>query len=80
MWVADADGPLGPYDLAHAQQVTDSSQYVGRLIQDRNTGQWLLLTFAHDHHDNTFVGEILDPVPFHAPDASPIAVLAPSTT
>lgn len=64
VWVADAEGPLGPYDLAHAQQITDSSQYVGRLIPDRNTGEWLLLTFANDHHDKTFVGELLDPVPF----------------
>ena len=67
VWVADADGPLGPYDLANAYEITDSSQYVGRLIQDRGTGQWMLLTFANDHHDKSFVGEIRDPVPFRVP-------------
>lgn len=72
VWVAEATGPLGPYDLAHAQQITDSSQYVGRLMPDRDTDQWQLLTFANDHRDKTFVGELLDPVPFrlaHQPTA-----------
>lgn len=67
VWVADAEGPLGPYDLRRAHQITDSSQYVGRLMQDRDTSEWLLLTFANDHHDGSFVGELLDPVVFHPP-------------
>lgn len=71
VWVADAAGPLGPFDLAHARQVTDSSRYVGRVIRERQTGEWVLLTFANDHPDGSFVGELLDPVPFQPPPRRP---------
>ena len=64
VWVATADGPLGPYQLADATQVTDDSQYVGRLIRDRVTGKWLLLTFRNFDAAGNFIGEITDPRPF----------------
>lgn len=67
VWVASAAGPLGPYDLAGAAQLTDGSRYVGRLIQDRTTRQWLLLTFYNKNRLGTFIGEITDPEPFHLP-------------
>lgn len=70
VWVAKATGPLGPYELADAVQITDGSRYVGRLVQDRATGQWLLLTFRNKDTTGTFSGEITDPEPFHLPWAS----------
>jgi sucrose-6-phosphate hydrolase SacC (GH32 family) len=63
VWVAAASTQVGPYDLAGAQQLTDSSLYVGRLIQQRDTGEWMFLAFAHDADDGSFVGEITDPQP-----------------
>ena len=65
VWVAKADTPLGPYDISGAQQLTNSDRYVGRLINDRQTGQTMFLAFRHDSHDGTFVGEIDDPQTAH---------------
>ena len=70
VWVAHAAGPLGPYEIAEAEQITDDSRYVGRLIQDRTTGQWLLLTFGNKDTLGNFIGEITDPEPFYLPAAS----------
>jgi sucrose-6-phosphate hydrolase SacC (GH32 family) len=65
VWVAKADTPLGPFDILGAQQLTNSDRYVGRLINDRQTGQTIFLAFRHDSHDGTFVGEIADPQTAH---------------
>ena len=70
VWVARAAGPLGPYEIADAEQITDDSQYVGRLIQDRTTGTWLLLTFGNKDTRGNFIGEITDPEPFWLPAAA----------
>ena len=69
VWVATAAGPLGPYDIANAVQITDDSLYVGRLIQERTSGQWLLLTFRNKDSLGNFIGEITDPEPFSVPAA-----------
>ena len=70
VWVARAAGPLGPYEIADAEQITDDTRYVGRLIQDRTTGQWLLLTFRNKDTRGNFIGEITDPEPFRLPAAA----------
>jgi beta-fructofuranosidase len=61
IWVATAESLLGPYDISGAQQLTQSDLYVGRLINDRKTGQTKFLAFRNLGHDGTFVGEIDDP-------------------
>ena len=61
VWVAKAETMLGPYDIAGAQQLTNSDLYSGRLINDRNTGQTKFFAFRHHAHDGTFVGEIGEP-------------------
>lgn len=61
VWAARAKSVLGPYDIADAQQLTDRSLYVGRVIARRETGEPLFLAFRHDAEDGTFVGEITDP-------------------
>jgi sucrose-6-phosphate hydrolase SacC (GH32 family) len=62
VWVARAESPLGPYDLANAQQLTNSDRYVGRLINERQTGQPMFLAFCHDSDDRkSFIGELDDP-------------------
>ena len=63
VWWARAESLLGPYDVAGAHQLTDSSQYSGRLIQRRDTHQWCFLAFHNDGPDGTFIGEIPDPQP-----------------
>jgi len=61
VWAAKADGPLGPYHLAEAQQLTDSRLYVGKVVTDRHTGDPWFLAFRNDGPDG-FVGEITDPM------------------
>ena len=73
VWAAAAAGPLGPFQVAEAAQITDASRYVGRLVRDRVTGQWLLLTFLDVDASGRFVGEITDPEPFHVPAAATAA-------
>lgn len=65
VWVARADAALGPYQLAEAQQLTDSRFYVGRLIRRQGTSETMFLAFRHDAADGSFVGEICDPQPAH---------------
>ena len=65
VWVARAESPLGPYDLAGAQQLTNSDRYVGRLLNERATGQTFFLAFRYDADDGGFVGEIDDPQTAH---------------
>ena len=62
VWVADG-GPLGPYDIAGAQQLTANDLYVGKLIQLRGTSEHVLLAFRNMDTSGAFVGEIIDPVP-----------------
>lgn len=61
-WVAKAETVLGPYDLANAQLLADSSLYVGRLVQLRN-GEWRFLAFNNVQPDGSFGGTITDPRP-----------------
>lgn len=63
VWAAKADSPLGPFDLANAQLILGRRHYVGRLIDDRETGQTMLLAFRNEDEDGRFVGGIIDPIP-----------------
>ena len=60
VWVADAKSPLGPYDIAGAQVIDDSSLYVGKFVTEHGSGETKFLAFVHDR-DGAFVGEITDP-------------------
>ncbi|MEO7123173.1 MAG: glycosyl hydrolase family 32, partial [Lacisediminihabitans sp.] len=42
VWMAEAEGPLGPFHLETARRLTDDSLYAGRVIQDRH-GVWQFL-------------------------------------
>ncbi|HET7399581.1 MAG TPA: glycosyl hydrolase family 32 [Intrasporangium sp.] len=61
VWVASAKAPLGPYDIAGAQLLCDDRFYVGKFIDDRETGETKFLCFVHDD-GGRFVGEITDPM------------------
>ena len=62
-WAAKAETALGPYDVAGAQLLADSSLYVGRLIQLRDTDEWQFLAFTNQLADGSFGGTITDPRP-----------------
>lgn len=62
VWVADAQSPLGPYDVVNATLLTDERHYVGKLLQDP-TGAWVLIAFANQLDGGAFVGELTDPIP-----------------
>jgi beta-fructofuranosidase len=61
VWVAAAETPLGPFDIANAQQLTDDRLYVGKFIRDRATGAMRFLAFINTVNGH-FVGEIADPM------------------
>jgi len=63
IWVARAETLLGPYDLKNVQLITGTDMYVGRLIENRETGQTVFLAFHHEGQGGSFVGEIIDPRP-----------------
>ena len=60
VWVTRVDSPLGPYDIAGAQLLTDDRYYVGKFIDDRETGETKFLAFVNVV-DGAFVGGICDP-------------------
>lgn len=62
VWLAKADGPLGPYDIAGAQLLADRWHYVGRVVVARD-GRPMFLAFRHDAKEGTFLGGITDPRP-----------------
>ncbi|GEP48959.1 family 43 glycosylhydrolase [Microbacterium saccharophilum] len=62
-WAAPAESVLGPFDIAAAYPLTDRSLYVGRLLQRRSDGLWLLFAFRNTDEDGAFVGGITDPMP-----------------
>ena len=70
-WLADAAGPLGPYDIAGAELLTDDRYYVTRPILERTTGRTLLMAFRHKDADGRFVGELTDPVELALVDGRP---------
>lgn len=76
VWAARADGPLGPYDIADAQQLTDSQLYVGKVVTERTTGSPMFLAFRNDGPDG-FVGEITDPVHLTTRDDAVMAASEP---
>ena len=49
--------------MAGAQLLADSSLYVGRLIQLRDTNEWRFLAFTNQLPDGSFGGTITDPRP-----------------
>ena len=51
----------GPFDTSRASVFDHPSIYAARFVRDR-VGQWNLLGFRYDE-DETFVGEIADPIP-----------------
>ncbi|MCI2959496.1 glycosyl hydrolase family 32 [Agromyces atrinae] len=61
-WAVPADSVEGPFDIDQAYPLTDESLYVGRLLQRRDDGQWLLFAFRNKGGDEQFVGGVTDPM------------------
>lgn len=66
IWSVRGPSLLGPFDTSTASVFDHPSLYAGRVIRDR-AGQWNLLGFRYDE-DDTFIGEIPDPIPVHQVD------------
>ena len=62
-WAAPAGGLVGPFDIERAYPLTDSRLYVGRLLQRRSDGQWMLFAFRNEGPDGAFLGGVTDPMP-----------------
>jgi beta-fructofuranosidase len=67
-WAAKAETALGPYDITGSQLLADSSLYVGRLIQLRDTREWRFLAFENSQPDGSFGGSVIDPRPVFLKD------------
>jgi sucrose-6-phosphate hydrolase SacC (GH32 family) len=61
VWVAQASSPLGPFDIAGARLITDDRYYVGKFIDDRETGETKFLAFRNKDEEGQFVGAIDSP-------------------
>ena len=61
IWAARADSVLGPFDIAGAQLVSDTSLYVGKVVPHHD--RWMMLAFLHEDADGAFVGTLADPEP-----------------
>ncbi|WP_175986913.1 family 43 glycosylhydrolase [Microbacterium tenebrionis] len=62
-WVVPAESLLGPFDIDAAYPLTDERLYVGRLLQRRSDGEWLLFAFRNLGQDGRFLGGVTDPMP-----------------
>lgn len=63
--IADSDGR---WDPRRAQQVTDDTLYVGRIIYERTTQQPMFLAFENAGPNDSFVGAVTDPRPVFVRD------------
>lgn len=66
VWAARGEGPLGPWDFDDAQQLTDMTHYVGKVVFDR-AGEPQFLAFQNIR-EGAFVGGVTDPVPVKVVD------------
>lgn len=62
VWVAEGEGPLGPWDVAGARYVRPEHLYAGQLLPLRD-GTWVYTGF-NDVVDGAFVGSAPDPIPW----------------
>ncbi|QPL06335.1 MULTISPECIES: glycosyl hydrolase family 32 [Actinomyces] len=62
VWVAEGEGPLGPWDIDGARYVEPTHLYAGQIVQLRD-GQWVLSAFD-DGADGVFRGIAPDPIPW----------------
>lgn len=60
-WLAYGESATGPFDIENAVQLSDSTGYAGRIVQDFD-GQWQFLAFK-SWIDGQFRGELSDPIP-----------------
>jgi sucrose-6-phosphate hydrolase SacC (GH32 family) len=63
IWAAPAGSVRGPFHLDDVYPLTDDRLYVGRLLQRRDDGKWLMFAFHHTGSDGAFVGGVSDPIP-----------------
>lgn len=61
IWVAPADGPLGPFRLDQSRLLATEELYAGRLVRGRD-GAWVLLAFEMSRPGEAFGGRISDPL------------------
>lgn len=63
VYVALADGPMGPFAVAEAEEALPAGLYAGRLVRGPS-GEWVWLAFVDCDRTGAFVGELCDPVPY----------------
>jgi beta-fructofuranosidase len=63
VFLADAEGPLGPFDIRGAVPLPIPDVYAARIV--RHAGEDLLIGFR-DRDSHGFVGELCDPVPLRS--------------
>ncbi|HYI50060.1 MAG TPA: family 43 glycosylhydrolase [Microbacterium sp.] len=61
-WAVPAESLLGPFDVDAAYPLTDERLYVGRLLQRRTDGQWMLFAFRNADESGRFVGGVTGPM------------------
>jgi beta-fructofuranosidase len=74
IWVAPAEGPIGPFRLDQARLLATEELYAGRLVRRRD-GAWVLLAFEMSRPGAVFGGRISDPLPVRWDDTTETLVL-----
>ncbi|MGO4533573.1 glycosyl hydrolase family 32 [Leifsonia sp. 2MCAF36] len=67
VWAVVADG-AGAWDPSNAQQITDDDLYVGRVVEDRESGQPMFLAFRNSALSGDWLGGVIDPQPIRVVD------------
>jgi beta-fructofuranosidase len=62
IWVAPAEGPVGPFAIDRSELLVSEELYAGRLVQRRD-GNWVLIAFEMGIPGAPFTGRISDPLP-----------------
>ena len=63
VYTAAGAGPLGPFDVAQAEQSLAGDFYAGKVVADPD-GRWVWLASLNRGRDGSFAGELSDPLPF----------------
>jgi len=63
IWAVNAESVTGPFEIDSAYPLLDDEWYVGRLLKQRGTGEWLLFAFRNRSPESDFVGGVSNPMP-----------------
>lgn len=77
IWVAPADGPVGPFDITRSRLLLPEQFYAGRVVQDVD-GRWAVMAFEMQSATGEFSGVIADPIPLEIDRTGELVAVLPA--